>query len=139
MRSQPLSSPRRITNSVWLTAYSRLSKLVRRVAATAAAENRKPRIQKGINETGSEGTTLKILTEMNGRNFVVLASYVSANMSAKQNGHPKMTVKLLIIKVGAKGFEPSTSRSRTERSTRLSHAPKTILTRINYCLNEGAS
>jgi len=27
--------------------------------------------------------------------------------------------------VGAKGFEPSTSRSRTERSTRLSHAPTT--------------
>ncbi len=25
--------------------------------------------------------------------------------------------------VGANGFEPSTSRSRTERSTRLSHAP----------------
>lgn len=45
----------------------------------------------------------------------------------KQNGHPKMTVLLLTIKVGAKGFEPSTSRSRTERSTRLSHAPKTVL------------
>ena len=27
--------------------------------------------------------------------------------------------------VGAIGFEPTTSRSRTERSTRLSHAPKT--------------
>jgi hypothetical protein len=25
--------------------------------------------------------------------------------------------------VGARGFEPPTSRSRTERSTRLSHAP----------------
>ena len=25
--------------------------------------------------------------------------------------------------VGATGFEPATSRSRTERSTRLSHAP----------------
>src|SRR6266436_7139084 len=28
------------------------------------------------------------------------------------------------ILVGARGFEPPTSRSRTERSTRLSHAPK---------------
>ena len=28
------------------------------------------------------------------------------------------------MKVGARGFEPPTSRSRTERSTRLSHAPK---------------
>jgi hypothetical protein len=27
--------------------------------------------------------------------------------------------------VGARGFEPPTSRSRTERSTRLSHAPTT--------------
>jgi hypothetical protein len=27
------------------------------------------------------------------------------------------------ILVGARGFEPPTSRSRTERSTRLSHAP----------------
>ena len=36
---------------------------------------------------------------------------------------------LFILKVGAKGFEPSTSRSRTERSTRLSHAPKTALNR----------
>lgn len=26
--------------------------------------------------------------------------------------------------VGARGFEPPTSRSRTERSTRLSHAPR---------------
>jgi hypothetical protein len=31
--------------------------------------------------------------------------------------------------VGAIGFEPTTSRSRTERSTRLSHAPK--LTKLN--------
>src|SRR6266542_280958 len=31
--------------------------------------------------------------------------------------------KLLILMVGARGFEPPTSRSRTERSTRLSHAP----------------
>ncbi len=29
-----------------------------------------------------------------------------------------------IYLVGARGFEPPTSRSRTERSTRLSHAPK---------------
>ena len=31
--------------------------------------------------------------------------------------------KLVKRKVGAIGFEPTTSRSRTERSTRLSHAP----------------
>ena len=30
---------------------------------------------------------------------------------------------LLLIMVGARGFEPPTSRSRTVRSTRLSHAP----------------
>ncbi len=31
--------------------------------------------------------------------------------------------KFLILKIGAEGFEPPTSRSQTERSTRLSHAP----------------
>ena len=31
--------------------------------------------------------------------------------------------KLLILKIGARGFEPPTSRSQTERSTKLSHAP----------------
>ena len=30
----------------------------------------------------------------------------------------------LYIKVGATGFEPATSASRTQRSTKLSHAPK---------------
>ena len=37
------------------------------------------------------------------------------------------------LMVGATGFEPATSRSRTERSTRLSHAPRT-----NCCRAEGA-
>ena len=32
---------------------------------------------------------------------------------------------LFVVMVGAKGFEPSTSQSRTERSTKLSHAPPT--------------
>jgi hypothetical protein len=31
--------------------------------------------------------------------------------------------KLMICKIGARGFEPPTSRSQTERSTKLSHAP----------------
>ena len=35
--------------------------------------------------------------------------------------------------VGARGFEPPTSRSRTERSTRLSHAPTTKLCRHSRC------
>jgi hypothetical protein len=33
--------------------------------------------------------------------------------------------------VGAKGFEPSTSRSRTVRSTKLSHAPMQSLNHYN--------
>jgi hypothetical protein len=39
---------------------------------------------------------------------------------------PKATRHLrhLVILVGATGFEPAASRSRTERSTKLSHAPK---------------
>ena len=31
--------------------------------------------------------------------------------------------KLLILMVGARGFEPPTSRSQTERTTRLCYAP----------------
>ena len=34
--------------------------------------------------------------------------------------------------VGARGFEPPTSRSRTVRSTRLSHAPISQLTSLGY-------
>ena len=33
--------------------------------------------------------------------------------------------RMFLLMVGARGFEPPTSRSRTERSTRLSHAPPT--------------
>lgn len=36
----------------------------------------------------------------------------------------RISGKGLISKIGAKGFEPSTSRSRTVRSTRLSYAPE---------------
>ena len=32
--------------------------------------------------------------------------------------------KLLMLLVGARGFEPPTSRSQTERTTRLCYAPK---------------
>ena len=45
----------------------------------------------------------------------------------------------LIKLIGAIGFEPTTSRSRTERSTRLSHAPKTAVGKNQLCQNEGAS
>src|SRR5262245_49929535 len=41
----------------------------------------------------------------------------------KKKWHQNDARNLLILKVGAIGFEPTTSRSRTERSTRLSHAP----------------
>src|SRR6266511_3960374 len=49
--------------------------------------------------------------------------------SIEQISHTRVTAanagsrKCLIRLVGARGFEPPTSRSRTERSTRLSHAP----------------
>ena len=35
----------------------------------------------------------------------------------------RVTAGLVLEVVGATGFEPATSRSRTERSTKLSHAP----------------
>lgn len=50
-------------------------------------------------------------------------------MIRSHSGHMKKTgdllspAKFLNLKVGAIGFEPTTSRSRTERSTGLSHAP----------------
>ena len=37
----------------------------------------------------------------------------------------RAAVRLLKILVGARGFEPPTSRSQTERTTRLCYAPKT--------------
>ena len=36
-------------------------------------------------------------------------------------------IKRLEDMVGARGFEPPTSRSQTERTTRLCYAPKTIM------------
>src|SRR5436190_5159743 len=43
---------------------------------------------------------------------------------------------LLVKLVGATGFEPAASRSRTERSTKLSHAPKEIPVYLN-CIARG--
>src|SRR5690349_20624842 len=39
------------------------------------------------------------------------------------NTKGRLLTSLSYISIGAIGFEPTTSRSRTERSTRLSHAP----------------
>jgi hypothetical protein len=41
----------------------------------------------------------------------------------KKKGFQKGSRNLLILLIGARGFEPPTSRSQTERSTKLSHAP----------------
>src|SRR4051794_3527871 len=41
----------------------------------------------------------------------------------KKKGELLTLPNYLNLEVGAIGFEPTTSRSRTERSTRLSHAP----------------
>src|SRR5215204_830456 len=52
--------------------------------------------------------------------------------TASQRRHKRKTATLssdrkpLQLLIGARGFEPPTSRSRTERSTRLSHAPSKI-------------
>src|SRR5262249_35324670 len=45
----------------------------------------------------------------------------AARRTEKRPGTPGLTI--LRILVGARGFEPPTPRSRTECSTRLSHAP----------------
>lgn len=58
-----------------------------------------------------------------GKNTILSTFNVSANVNAKAKRASFDARKLLILKVGAIGFEPTTSRSRTERSTRLSHAP----------------
>ena len=53
----------------------------------------------------------------------------SSFSTCPQIGHKTRTAtfdgsrKCLVLMVGARGFEPPTSRSRTVRSTRLSHAP----------------
>ena len=55
----------------------------------------------------------------------------SASHELETSRRPKGRAKRGIL-VGATGFEPATSRSQTERSTRLSHAPTlpTILPRL---------
>src|SRR5262245_43539829 len=55
--------------------------------------------------------------------FAVYEASLYANVYPKQKWASEDARNLLILFIGAKGFEPSTSRSRTERSTRLSHAP----------------
>jgi hypothetical protein len=50
-------------------------------------------------------------------------------LALKKNNHRLEKAVILTEVVGAKGFEPSTSRSRTVRSTGLSHAPLLSLLR----------
>ena len=56
--------------------------------------------------------------------FSGFAFNVSAKVSATQKRAPEDARKWLILKIGARGFEPPTSRSQTERTTRLCYAPK---------------
>ena len=48
---------------------------------------------------------------------------MSPNMSPKQNGHRFGARKLLILKVGTAGFEPTASCTPSKRATRLRHVP----------------
>ena len=60
-----------------------------------------------------------------GREYWKKAAFLicgSVDRSASRPGSDNRE-ELLICLVGAEGFEPSTSWSRTRRSTRLSHAP----------------
>ena len=56
--------------------------------------------------------------------MILAVERVTTQKSPKQREWTADAVhKRLKLVVGARGFEPPTSRSRTERSTRLSHAP----------------
>jgi hypothetical protein len=52
-----------------------------------------------------------------------MESNMSLNMSPKQNGHLVSARKLLILKVGTAGFEPTASCTPSKRATRLRHVP----------------
>ena len=63
--------------------------------------------------------------------FSGFAFNVSAKVSATQKRAPEDARKWLILKIGARGFEPPTSRSQTERTTRLCYAPnKSCILRV---------
>jgi hypothetical protein len=81
----------------------------------------------------------RLKTTREGRKTSVSDASVSANVYPKQKRASFDARKVLILKVGAIGFEPTTSRSRTERSTRLSHAPLTAFEVLSLpAKNEGA-
>ena len=48
---------------------------------------------------------------------------MALNMSLKQNGRIVCARKLLILKVGTAGFEPTASCTPSKRATRLRHVP----------------
>ncbi len=52
-----------------------------------------------------------------------LATIWTQPINKAANVGSRKLLDLLMLLVGARGFEPPTSRSRTVRSTRLSHAP----------------
>jgi hypothetical protein len=54
-----------------------------------------------------------------------MKSNMSPNISPKQNGHRFGARKLLILKVGTAGFEPTASCTPSKRATRLRHVPNT--------------
>jgi hypothetical protein len=60
-----------------------------------------------------------------------MESNMSLNMSPKQNGHRFGARKLLILKVGTAGFEPTASCTPSKRATRLRHVPYSYLLSIS--------
>jgi hypothetical protein len=54
-------------------------------------------------------------------------SNMALNMSLMQNGRIVCARKLLILKVGTAGFEPTASCTPSKRATRLRHVPNNLL------------
>src|SRR5215510_6517485 len=69
----------------------------------------------------------KLKTSREGRKTSFFDASVYANVYPKQKRAPSDARKLLVLKVGAIGFEPTTSRSRTEGRRRLITRPPASL------------
>ena len=71
-------------------------------------------------------TTMRYIRAMQLQRNVRFQEFWSQISHANRTAASVGSRKLLILMVGARGFEPPTSRSQTERTTRLCYAPKLL-------------
>ncbi len=78
-----------------------------------------------ISTVGQHSTESAIAEYIRNKEQSLSTSNFTRNNSTSSDT-PQLAAGRFILKIGAEGFEPPASRSQTERSTRLSYAPKRI-------------